>query len=238
MNSVIHPSGPEPENTYWLRRGIFVVAFLLALGLIWWVLSGLFGGDDRSTVAATPQNPSSLASAEATPSPSASPSASASASPSASASASSTPSASASQTPSQSPTPTPTPSAPAECQGGDVSLSLDGSRSPKIGAGAAYTITMKSEKGCTLDLAKTPVQLAVTSGSDRIWTTVHCPAWAPKGKADLTGGKSFAAKVNWQGKRSHDGCKLDAQVLRPGTYRVSATMDGAEPDTMVVMPKA
>ncbi|MEL4358539.1 MULTISPECIES: DUF4232 domain-containing protein [unclassified Luteococcus] len=234
MNSVMRPSGPESVNTYWIRRAIVVVAALLALGMIWWVLSGLFRGGDQGTVAATPQNPSSLAQAGgATPTPSTS--ASPSASPSATASTSDSPSPSASPS---SASATPTPSQPTTCGSDGLTLAIDGDKAPKAGAAVALTVILTNggNAACKLDLAKAPVQVQVTSGSDRIWTTVHCSKWAPTSQnvVELAPGKAFSTSVTWPGKRSADGCTLRSEKLQPGTYRATVSADGAEPATLVM----
>lgn len=232
MNSVMHPTGPEDPNTYWIRRGILIGAVLVSLALIWWVLSGLFGGTDEGTVAATPQNPGSLISAGgATVTPSATPSASATPAPSASQSAS------ASSTPTPSATPTPTPSQPTTCASDGLALDITGDQAPKVGSTVAFkvSVTNGGATACKLDLGKAPVQVAVTSGSDRIWTTVHCSKWAPAGEVvELAPGKAFSTSVSWPTKRSADGCQLRTEKLLPGTYRATVSADGAQPDTLVM----
>ncbi|MGO4957988.1 hypothetical protein ACTQ49_12110 [Luteococcus sp. Sow4_B9] len=242
MNSLIRPTGPESENTYWVRRAIVLGAALVSLALIWWALSGLFGGGDDGPVQATPQNPTSLASAGMSPSASPSPSASsspvssespassrsASVSPEASASASSTP------TPSVSSTPSPSPSV-TTCAANALGVTVSGERVQKTGSASKLAISVKnSGPDCILDAQSTPISLVVTSGSDRIWTTEHCPAWAPKGGARIASGAQWQTSATWPGKRSAKDCTLRPDALKPGTYRATVQVGGGASATQVI----
>lgn len=226
--TVMHPHGPESQNTYWLRRVFVVVAALVTLSLLWWVVSALFGGNNDQTVTATPQNPQSLATMGDMPTPSPSPSTSSSATPSGSSSPSASASASASATPSDSASPSestsPTPSASATCASSDVALSITGDRSPSTAKGTALSVGFTSARGCFADFSELPVSVVVTSGPDRIWTSAHCAKWAPSGIMKLAAGKEQTFTVNWPAKRSKDGCALRTDALRPGTYRATVTM--------------
>lgn len=239
MNSVIHPAGPEPETTYWIRRAVVIAAALVALSLIWWVLSSLFSGGDEESVTAVPQNPSSLASPGVTPAastPAAStPAASASGTPSSSAS----PSASASESASATPTPstTPTPTGPQPCESGQLSVDVSGPTSPKAGQSSTFTVKLGNtgDSSCTVDLAKTPLLLEVTSGPDRIWSSAHCSKWQP-GSVEKTipAGKSWDWAPVWPGKRSRAECIIRPEALLPGTYRATVSIQGGPSDTLVM----
>lgn len=257
MNSVIHPSGPEPETTYWVRRAVVIGAALVALSLIWWVLSSLFGGGDDEEVTAVPQNPASLASpgSSATPtpspaspsgSPSASPSASASASASASVSASASGSASASASaapgdsasPSATPAPSssPTPTGPVPCDPGQLTLAVAGSTTPTVGKATAITVRASNPTSatCTLDLADKALTLDITSGVDRIWSSSHCAKWQPTGTRTIKAGESWTWQTSWPTRRSRSECVLRPEVLKPGTYRATASIEGGGSDTLVM----
>lgn len=44
MSTLLHPAGPEPEQTYWMRRAAVLAALVLVLALVIWALTSLFSG--------------------------------------------------------------------------------------------------------------------------------------------------------------------------------------------------
>ncbi|CAN5249422.1 hypothetical protein BH24ACT10_BH24ACT10_06010 [soil metagenome] len=193
------PVGPEPASTYWLRRALVAAGALLLLALLVPLLGG--DDDDADTLAGAPTS---------APSPSLQPSVD----PSASADPSSDPSAS----------PSASPSATTACE--PTSLEVEPSPdedSYAAGAGArlSLSITNTGSTPCTRDLGQAQVELTVTSGSDRIWSSDDC---APGGDPDvvrLVPGTPVVQSVTWDGRRSLPGCAGDRDQAQPGTYRVS-----------------
>ncbi|MDN6658674.1 MAG: hypothetical protein L0L18_06590, partial [Acidipropionibacterium jensenii] len=167
---------------------------------------------DEPTPTPTP-TPSSSTPVTATPtSASGSPSGSASAVPSASASA----------------TPTPTPSA-AACQLARLRSTVQApSRVATRGSTVTFTVTVTNQgAACVWNLKTLPVEVTVDSGSDRIWSTGDCAAWAPKGSHEVAPGKSASVTVKWPTKRSASGsCSLSKEQLGTGTYVASAQVKG------------
>ncbi len=247
MSSLSHPSGPEPERVYWVRRGIVAVAVLATVALAGWVLSMLFGSSGTTASAdPAPNNPSWAS----TPSPS--PSASASPSPSASSSspkASGTPSAVSLTAPSgkasspapHSSSPAPshtatTPAGPLVCAAADVALKVSGATSVKSGSHTTLSVSFTNSGAatCRLDFSKTPLTLTIYSGTDRIWTSADCGSWVPTGVQTLAAGKAYTFKDEWPTLRSAPGCKLTTTYLQPGTYVATATIPGGQPAQLVM----
>lgn len=228
------PVGPESAPTYWIRRAVLAGACVLVLVLIVWLVASVLGGGSSSKQAdAVPSpvftpDPSWTDTGWATPiaSPSSgSPSASGSASPSGSPSASAS---SPSATPSGSTPGSPSPSPTAACDSSSLTAVVKGdARTIAVGGAASFHVTVTNDTGsaCTWDLSKVKVDLTVTSGSDRIWSTSDCPAWAPKGTHQLAAGKAWTADVKWPGRRSN-GCKLVDEDLGRGTYVATASVGG------------
>lgn len=51
---MLHPVGPLPRQTYWIRRALVVaVAVALLVGLLWWAMSGSSGPKDTAAAADT-----------------------------------------------------------------------------------------------------------------------------------------------------------------------------------------
>jgi len=250
MSSLSHPSGPEPERVYWVRRGIVAVAVLATVALAGWVLSMLFGSggttasagpaqNDPSLISDTPSSPSAPATTPSpSPSASGSPTASQTASislttPSGSTRASASASRSASKPASASAA---TPSAPLVCAASDVALKVAGASSVKSGSHTSIDVsfTNRGSTTCTLDFSRTPLTLKIYSGTDRIWTSADCTSWVPSGVHKLAAGKAYTFTEEWPTLRSAAGCKLRNTYLQPGTYVATATVPGGSPAQLVM----
>lgn len=186
------PVGPEPASTYWLRRALVIAGVALLLVLATSLLGG--GDDTPDTLAGAPT---------ASPSPSVEPSVDPSASPT--------------------PTASPSPSAAAACA--PTALEVEpaaGESSYAVGASPrlSLSITNTGTTPCTRDLGQAQVELTVTSGRDRIWSSDDC---APGGDPDvvtLEPGEPVVQSVTWDGRRSLPGCAGEKAQAQPGTYRV------------------
>lgn len=194
MGSVLHPAGERPAAVYWARRAL-VLLILIALiaGIVW-----LFWPKGSAPVTATP----------ATGSVSPHPSASAPA-----------------QTPSEAPTTPSTPAAPTACAAESLSAALAGYGTVKAGGKQPFklTLTSQADADCLLDAKAGTFELAVSSGTDRIWTTDHCAKLLPGKTLTLTKGKPIELSIDWPVKRSAKGCKTTKDVLGAGTYVAKAT---------------
>ena len=194
----LRPVGPEPAQTYWIRRAVVAAVALLVVVL----LLQLLGGDDEDRLE---QQPSDVA-ASTTPR------------------QLSTPDASASTDPSATPDPSADPSA-AACD--DDGLSIEaGATEESYAVGEQprleLRITNTGTAPCSRDLGQAAVELQVVSGDDRIWSSDDC---APGGEADVTvlqPGEAESSTVTWPGTRSKPGCQGDDEPADAGTYRVIA----------------
>jgi hypothetical protein len=190
------PVGPEPAQTYWIRRAVLAAGVLLVVVLLLQLVGGGDGDDDRLA--------QERATATATPSPGPTPTASAD--------LSATPDPSASATPSA-----------ASCT--DEVLQVEavaGEESYAVGEQPRLElrVTNTGTAPCSRDLGQAQVELQVVSGDDRIWSSDDC---APGGEADLTvlqPGAAETSTVTWPGTRSQPGCQGDDEPADAGTYRV------------------
>ncbi|AZZ41262.1 hypothetical protein C0Z11_01985 [Acidipropionibacterium jensenii] len=96
------------------------------------------------------------------------------------------------------------------------------------GSTVTFTVTVTNQgAACVWNLKTLPVEVTVDSGSDRIWSTGDCAAWAPKGSHEVALGKSASVTVKWPTKRSASGsCSLSKEQLGTGTYVASAQVKG------------
>lgn len=191
------PVGPEPASTYWTRRAaVALVALLVLYGVV-----SLLTGDDGSET---------LGQGGATPTSSAEP----------------LPSESAAATPSASPGAAATPSAEAApCADTDIAVTAATERdSYPTGAEPTLVLTVlnTSDRACRRDLGPGAAELLVTSGSDRIWSSDDCSPGGAPGSAVLDPGKSDVTRLTWAGTRSRPGCEGPKSPIEPGTYVVSA----------------
>lgn len=246
MSGVIHPTGPEEPQTYWVRRvGVVVAVLVVVLVVAWaWPRGGGSGGDavpasdpspsTSTTTSAsadpTPSAPTASTTTASTARPTTSPSVSTSATPGATpkAGASPTPSASARKSvPAASTTPSaPTTPAVTACAAKDLHVTLTGNRSVTIAKLTTFKLSVINggDGPCRLSIDAKTFELKIYSGTDRIWSTQDCDTWLkPIKNHTLASQQEVDWTQDWPAQRSHSGCKL-ADNLRPGTYVATAQL--------------
>jgi hypothetical protein len=130
------------------------------------------------------------------------------------------------------PTPTPTPLAvpTGPCSNSDVLVSP---AVPKAYAGSDVTInldlTTRTSPACTWEVSPQTVVVALSSGTDRIWSSQDCPGAI--GQHSVIVRKEAVTKVSlvWGGRRSAGGCARNTLWAQPGWYHVQAAAYGAGP---------
>ena len=134
------------------------------------------------------------------------------------------------------PTPTPTPTEPAlpepegTCEDEDVTItpSVEFARATMPVTISLELRTLESE-ACTWRFGSDSVQLKVTSGNDRIWTTVECPR-ALKGRNVVVRRDTPATiDVVWSSRRSDEDCSSHTRWAMPGYYHATVAVLGGEP---------
>ena len=176
MSSVLHPVGPEPPQTYWVRRTIVIASAIMVLAVIVALIvngtsSGSAvqprrravagrGGDrqpepDEHGVAV---RPTALAPSE-----------------SATAQASSKPKAKASAKASPSPKVTAKPG-PVACPADQMRVTLNGKQHLKVKKSTVFQLSLINGSGqtCIASITAKNFELKIYSGTDRIWSTNDC----------------------------------------------------------------
>lgn len=91
-------------------------------------------------------------------------------------------------------------------------------------------ITNTSDSSCTVDAGEATRELLVTSGSDRIWSSLDCPADGAAERVLLlqASGSDGPVAVAWPRVRSNETCGEGLPEPRAGTYHVVAKLVGSE----------
>ncbi|MFD9942030.1 hypothetical protein ACFWYW_26050 [Nonomuraea sp. NPDC059023] len=134
----------------------------------------------------------------------------------------------ASPSPTPSPTKNPATTAPAKvkrpgapCEESDLVLNLQG-RQDVYGAGAMpnlmATLVNTGQVMCTTDVGPRAMEIRITSGEDRIWSTADCVSGETGTAQKLERGIPFVRTVDWDRKRSRTECTANGPTALPGTY--------------------
>lgn len=239
MSGVLHPIGPEPEQTYWIRRALVLGgALLMVLLLVALIANATSTG---SAAAAAPPPPVVVpagASTSAEPSASPSPSVSASAQTSAKAKTS------AKTKPSPSPSPSPSakkttakPAGPVACAPDQLRTTLTGKQRLKPKQHVALRLSLINGSGAPCVVKVTPADFSLTiySGRDRIYSTADCATAVKPVTKKVADEAAVAWSMTWNGRRSAKGCHNRPEIPRAGTYRATAKLDGAKAVTMRII---
>jgi hypothetical protein len=249
--SVLHPVGPEPPQTYWVRRALVLGTALVALiVLIALVVSQNSDGSVVAEGSPSPVAPSPLQSPQASPTPVASDSVSSAvtSSPSPPASTSASPSVSASEDPSGKASAKPSPSSstaaksaakpnakakptgPVACTPSALRPTLTGKRTLKPKESNSFKLSLINGSGqtCKLAVSGESFELRIYSGKDRIWSSSDCSTSVKAINKKLGKEEAAAWSMTWDGRRSRKDCKSRPEIPKPGTYIATAQFADAK----------
>ena len=235
MSTVLHPVGPEPGQTYWVRRIAVIGAVVVVLAVIVALIAN--GTSSGSAVQASPPSPTLVVVETPTPTPSARPTPSA------------TPSASAGATAARATDPAPTtvplttappsttaatktaPPQPVACAPSNLRPTLTGKQQLKPKQPNTFTMSLINGSGqnCVASVNRDNFELKIYSGSDRIWSTKDCATVIKAMSRKLGPEQAVEWSLSWNGRRSRVGCQSRPEIPRPGTYYATAQFAGAEP---------
>jgi hypothetical protein len=232
MSGVLRPVGPEPMQTYWVRRGlVFAAAAVLVVTLTLIITSTSSGS------AAAPGPASASPTSHAAPSSSAMETAIPTQS---FVSASATREPAAKKSPKLKASPRKSQSTAQSCAPKELRTTLTGKQ--RIVAKRRTTFQLSlingSAQTCASRVTAKNFQLKINYGDDRIWSTDDCPAMIKTISRNLRSEHVMAWSVTWDGKRSKSPCKSVSQALRPGSYVATAQLEGAAPVKLRMIVKA
>jgi hypothetical protein len=196
----MHPVGPEPASTYWVRRALAVLVLLLVVVLVWWLLFGRSSGSPDTS--GGPPTPSVSSSSPST-----------------------TPSGTTSSSPSKTPSNTPSGTASEQdCTNAQIKVvvTTDASTYPP-GKDPTFTLTVTniSDTACRRDVGSAAEELVVTSGDTRIWSSDDCNPPGTASVQRLKPGQPLSVSVDWGRTLSQPGCPTGQPAADPGTYKVT-----------------
>ncbi|MFC4118636.1 hypothetical protein [Nonomuraea zeae] len=200
-------------DVYWRRRMSVLVAVLVVVAVVAWACSSGGSGPERtssaqSTPSVTPAADPLLAGlrtlAMGTTSPSPTPS-----------------------VPKTSPVARP--KRPGEpCAESELVLSLQGGKEQIYAAGTkpSFLVTLVNTGPvmCTADVGPRAMEIRITSGADRIWSTADCVSGPGTEVQQLQRGVPYVRSLDWDRRRSSTDCRTTPAAALPGTYVASVRM--------------
>lgn len=211
MGTVRQPVGPLPPGVYWLRRLLALAVVVLVLLAGRWVWSAAAGDSGAARPSASPSVSGSPRASSPAPS----------ASPTATASRSASPSSSASRSSTARPSPTTTESPLCAAADLRVAVSTDSSSyGPGEKPRFTLTVTNQGRGTCRRDVGRRALELQVTSGSTRIWSSDDCSTGGSVRLLALDRNETFRTTVVWDRTQSSRGCPTPRPAVPAGTYQV------------------
>ncbi len=227
MSGLLRPVGPEAAQTYWARRGLILGAMMVLTVAVLLIISGANLGS------AMHANPSPSTAELAMPS-----SASPSSMPTAVRLSAVSPSARLSSAGPELKTTTRKASrkktdegGPVDCPAEQLRPTLAGKQRLALKRSTTFHLSLinGSDQTCIARVTRKNFELKIYSGDERIWSTADCRSIITPISQRLSSEHAIAWSLTWDGKRSKSDCRSAREALRPGTYRVTAQLQGAEP---------
>lgn len=124
----------------------------------------------------------------------------------------------------------PLPEPSGTCRNSDVMIrpAVDGPAYAWQGAVVTLHLSSVTSPACNWEVSERSVVVAITSGSDAIWTTQDCGEAVVPEAVVLRKRTDTEVDVAWSGQRSDDDCTDAAEWARPGWYHVEAAAWGAD----------
>ncbi|MHA7154503.1 hypothetical protein [Arthrobacter sp. TMN-50] len=126
------------------------------------------------------------------------------------------------------PTDKPSPSDPA-CDPAqvEVSASTDAQDyAPEQNPVLTLTVTNTGGVACPVNVGTSQMEFLVTSGDDRIFSSLDCQEGAEDLNRDIPPGGTEEANFTWERNRSAPGCETVEANPTPGSYTVSVSLGG------------
>jgi cytoskeletal protein RodZ len=194
---VLRPVGPLPPGAYWLRRLLVLVLLLVVIGAVWLFLTR--GSSSPEPAAATPtpsvSEPTSAPTTSDKPKPS-----------------------------KTSPKPQ-TSSTASPCGNDDIKVTV--SANSKTYSDTEFptfvlAVENTSKNVCTRDVGSPALELRVSSGGSRVWSSDDCNPGGESRLQELAPRESYSQSVQWDKVTSQVGCPTPQDSALPGTYQVVA----------------
>ncbi|WP_433498456.1 hypothetical protein ACQP1K_26805 [Sphaerimonospora sp. CA-214678] len=214
--------GVDGADVYWRRRVSVLTGMLVVVAVVAWACTSASGkpGDKTGGVRATPGASGPMVVSL--------PSAPASGSPSPSGAAALAAQAEPSPSPSGARSPSPKPAKPRRpgdpCDPKDLVIAIRSGQNVYAGDAAPtflLTVVSTDRIECTVDVGPRTLEMRVTSGGQRIWSTADCVAGEGVDRQTLERGIPYVRTITWDRRRSGTVCSGKRPTAEPGTYVAS-----------------
>lgn len=198
MSTVLHPVGPQPDRVYWVRRIVVLALLVVAASLVFSFVRGAMAPASAGDDPGESTGEVPVAPADAVTDP-----------------------ADAVTDPAV---------GPVACAPADLTVALTtDARSYAAGAPVAFSVavTNTGAGACVVDAADAQREVVITSGTDRIWSSLDCPVDGTEQLHLLESGARVDSAITWARTRSATDCPADLPEPQPGTYSAVATTHGA-----------
>ncbi|GAA1416224.1 hypothetical protein AUR04nite_28680 [Glutamicibacter uratoxydans] len=126
------------------------------------------------------------------------------------------------------------------CKEGEVKITASTDKksyAPEENPVLTLGIENTSDRECEVNVGTSQQEFLISSGSDRIFSTVDCLANSEDVLLKFAAGQKENAKFDWNRNRSAPGCKaVNAQPL-PGTYKFTAALGELTSDPVTFVLK-
>lgn len=197
---VLRPVGPLPPGAYWLRRLFLLLVVIVVVAFFWWLFHRGSGNDAGATDATPP----------VTESPSVTPTVTSTGTATSSPKATKTKSKSAKTAP---------------CADRDIKVTVaTNSRSYAADELPSFTLTIENvgDSACSRDVGPQALELRVSSGGSKIWSSDDCNPSTVTRVKDFNPGDRFVQAVQWDRDLSEPGCPTPQKPAPAGDYQVLA----------------
>lgn len=213
--------GVEGPDVYWRRRVSVLTGALVVVAIVAWACTSASGGSGRNAADRPPAtgsaNPAAVPPTLAPASPS----------PSVTARAGSANSPHRPHAPAPSPAPTRTRHPGDPCEKADLVLSLRGGAGVYADKGKPeflLTLVNIGRIDCAVDVGPRAVEVRITSGTDRVWSTADCVSGDRIDVRRLQRGVPYVRTIGWDRHRSAPDCRADRPKAKHGTYVARARL--------------
>jgi hypothetical protein len=192
--------GTESTEAYWRRRAIALGGVLSLVGLVAWACAG---GEEQPAERRSAQNAAALSS------------------PGAHALPAVVPTATVTVTSKTTVRPIVPKKAGDACEPRDIVVGLTATKTTYVGRDLPrfrLTAVNTGRRACTFGVGPKDLEVVISSGADRLWTTARCAHGSGSSIQMLRRGVPYITAVMWDRKRSSGGCPSRRPAARPGVY--------------------
>ncbi len=199
-SNTIRNHGSDSTEAYWRRRAIALGGALTLVGLVAWACTG---GDEQTAERRPVENAAALSTPSAHTLPTV------------------IPTATVTVTAKTTVRPIVPKKAGDACEPRDMVVGLTGTKNTYTGKDRPrfrLTVVNTGRRACTFGVGPKELEVRISSGGDRLWTSAQCVHRSGSSIQMLRRGMPYVATVIWDRKRSSSDCAGRRPAARPGTY--------------------